>query len=232
MATSEFQPFGLAGGAFVLSPAAWAALPARLTGYPPGILQKENLNTALRQASSISSMIAAFTAAHQAGNVLDDGNLVTLQAQFLAAIQSLIATGQGTNRYFEAHNAVGIGVNGAVAFNSVSVSAGITQAGGSAFTINDAAGAGLYQLHGQVSLGYNGGAGSARGQIQFTKNGVAFGAPGFWGEANNTGEFASVTLPQQVALVNGDIIRLLFTVLAGPCQVFAGYGNLTGFKIA
>lgn len=231
MPINQFQSFGLGAGSFVMSPGAWAALPVRSSGFPTGILPKENLNTALRQATSVSAMVAAFIAANQATDVLDDGNLVTLRAQFVAAIQSLIAGGQGTNRYFEAHNAVSLGGSGVVVFNSNTVSTGITQAGG-AFTINDAAGNGLYQLNAQVSMGYTGGAGSASGQIQFTKNGVPFGAPAFWGEANNTGEFSAVTIPQQVALVNGDVIRVLFTALSGPCQVFTGYGNLTGFKIA
>lgn len=89
MATSQFQSFGIGGGAFVLSPAAWAAASVRSQGFPSGILPKENLNTALRQATSVSAMIAAFTAAHQAANVLDDGDLTTLQNQFKAALDSL-----------------------------------------------------------------------------------------------------------------------------------------------
>ena len=68
-------------------------------------------------------------------------------------------------------------------------------------------------------------------KIQFTKNGVAFGAPSLWIENNNTFEAASVTIPAQVSLVAGDVIRLSFTAVSGPCQVFTGYGNLTGYKI-
>jgi hypothetical protein len=175
-------------------------------------------------------MIAAFTAAHQSANVLDDGNLAALQAQFLAAIQSLIASGSGTNRFFEAHNAVGLGGTGDLSWNTVVVSSGITTGAG-AFTIADAAGNGRYQLLGNACMGYTGGAGGARGEIQFTKNGNPVGAASLWIENNNTFEAGSVTVPAQVDLVAGDVVRLRFTAVSGPCQVFTGYGNLTGYKI-
>lgn len=94
MATSQFSPFGLAPGpSYILTPAAWTALPARSTGYGPGLLPKENLNTAMRQSSSIATMIANFIAANQAGDVLDDGNLVALLAQFTAALAAATPTG-------------------------------------------------------------------------------------------------------------------------------------------
>lgn len=94
MATSEFSAFGLAPGpSYVMTPAAWAALPARASGFGPGLLPKENINTALRQSSSVATMIANFIAANQASNVLDDGNLVALLAQFTAAIAAAVPSG-------------------------------------------------------------------------------------------------------------------------------------------
>jgi hypothetical protein len=228
MATSQFQSFGLAPGAYVLSPAAWAALPARLTGYPPGILAKENLNTAIRQASSISTMIAAFVAAHQADNVLDDGDLVTLQDQFIDAINSLISTGSGTNRWFEAHNCVTLGANGNISFNSVNLSTGISQAGGAAFTVTDAAGAGLYKLAADVVMNnpFNG-----AGNIQFTKNNVVIGSRSGQQENENVSSMNAASITHIVSLAAGDTIRLAFT-RSGACAITTGYGNLTGFKIA
>lgn len=94
MATSEFSAFGLAPGpGYVMTPAAWSALPARSSGFGPGILPKANINTALRQSSSIATMIANFIAANQSGDVLDDGNLVTLLAQFTAAVAGATPSG-------------------------------------------------------------------------------------------------------------------------------------------
>ncbi len=92
MATSEFSPFGLAPGAFVYDPATWDADPVRTSGFPPGLLLKEQLNTPLRQASSLATMLANFIAARQAANVLDDGDLVTLLGQFEDAILNLAQT--------------------------------------------------------------------------------------------------------------------------------------------
>lgn len=92
MATSEFSVFSTAPGAYVLPPATWAADPVRQSGFPPGLLPKEKLNTPLRQASSIATMLANFMAANQGDNVLDDGDLTTLQQQFQAALLAFTST--------------------------------------------------------------------------------------------------------------------------------------------
>lgn len=92
MATSQFSAFGLGPGAYVLTPAAYSALPARTTGFPAGLLPKENLNTPLRQASSISTMIANFIAANQGDDVMDDGDLAALLEQFGAALLAYTGT--------------------------------------------------------------------------------------------------------------------------------------------
>ncbi len=109
MATSEFTPFGLESGAYVYDPATWEADPTRESGFPPGLVPKEGLNTPIRQSSSITTMIANFIAARQASNVLDDGDLVTLLAQYENAVKNIIqqnatsyrlgsATGSATSR--------------------------------------------------------------------------------------------------------------------------------------
>lgn len=92
MATSEFSVFGTAPGAYVLPPATWSSDPVRQSGFPPGLLPKEKLNTPLRQASSIATMLANFTAANQGDDVLDDGDLTTLQQQFQAALLAFTST--------------------------------------------------------------------------------------------------------------------------------------------
>lgn len=82
--TTQFLPFGTAGGAPVLSNAAYAAIvPAN--GFPPGILTKEKLNKALRQANAMAAAIGQFisNAGHDA---LDDGNIPALTAAFTASL--------------------------------------------------------------------------------------------------------------------------------------------------
>lgn len=92
MAANQFVPFGLAPGpGYIQAPAVWAGNAVRLTGVPPGIMPKENFNTPMRQASSIATMVAQFIADFQPGDVLDNGNLAALEAQFLAALNNAIA---------------------------------------------------------------------------------------------------------------------------------------------
>lgn len=94
MSANQFSAFGLAPGpGYIMTPAAWAGSGIRLSGYGPGRLLKENLNTAMRQSSSIATMVAQFIADHQPGDVLDDGNLAALEAQFLLALNTAVSAG-------------------------------------------------------------------------------------------------------------------------------------------
>lgn len=73
MATNQILPFALAGGAYVLNYAAYNALAKRLTGYPPGLLLKEDLNTPLRQAAFVCSAISQVMSDLTGEDVLDNG---------------------------------------------------------------------------------------------------------------------------------------------------------------
>ena len=87
MPTNNFLPFGTAGGAPVLSQSAYAAItPAN--GFGPGLLPKESINKALRQANAMAAAMGTFLVA-QGQNALDDGNISTLAANIGLAIQSL-----------------------------------------------------------------------------------------------------------------------------------------------
>lgn len=93
MAKNEFLPFGTAANANVLSNADYTALPARTSGFSSGVAKSEELNSAWRQASVIASALAQFIADKTGQDVLDNGDLVTLQANLNSAM--LIA---GTGR--------------------------------------------------------------------------------------------------------------------------------------
>lgn len=87
MPTNNFLPFGTSGGAAVLNQTAYAAItPAN--GFGAGLLPKESLNKALRQANAMSSAMGTFLGA-QGQDALDDGNIATLAANISLAIQSL-----------------------------------------------------------------------------------------------------------------------------------------------
>lgn len=93
MATNEFQPFGLAPGpGYIMSPATWASNLKRQSGYGPGLLLKEELNTAIRQASSIAYAISRFIADNQSNPVNDDGDMATLELQFKTAVSNSLVT--------------------------------------------------------------------------------------------------------------------------------------------
>lgn len=88
MPTNEFLPFGTGAGANVLSPAAWAARVARATGFQAGTAKSAEVNTALRQAAFMAAMVAKFTADNGAQDVLDDGDLAKLVANFARVIRA------------------------------------------------------------------------------------------------------------------------------------------------
>ena len=84
--TNDFIPFATGVGANVQTPATWAANPTVTEGFVNGTAEPYEANTALRQATSIASMIAGFTADFGPGNVQDNGDIATLKTQFEAAL--------------------------------------------------------------------------------------------------------------------------------------------------
>ena len=83
---NEIKPFGLDPSAQVFTPAEWAALSKRITGYGNGIVDQKSFNTPHRQSSFVAAMIAQFTADYAVQDVLDDGDLAAFEANFLLAL--------------------------------------------------------------------------------------------------------------------------------------------------
>lgn len=90
MATSQILSFGGAAGANVLTPAEYAALSARTSGFLSGVAKSKEVNTPLRQAAFVAAMIGQFIAVRGGIDVLDDGDVVGLEADFVAAITSFL----------------------------------------------------------------------------------------------------------------------------------------------
>jgi hypothetical protein len=88
--SNQILPFAIGTGANVLAPATWAATPAQSTGFQSGVAASVQVNTPLRQSAFVAAMIAQFTADFGPGNVLDNGNIPALEAQFEAALQQFI----------------------------------------------------------------------------------------------------------------------------------------------
>lgn len=89
MATNQFLPFGIGAGANVLSPAAYAALAARTSGFTSGTAKSQELNSVWRQAAFGVSALAQFIADQSGDDVLDDGNIANFKASLIKAINLL-----------------------------------------------------------------------------------------------------------------------------------------------
>jgi len=86
VATNQILPFGGAAGANVLTPAEYGTLPARASGFQSGVAKSKEVNTPLRQTAFVAAMIGQFIADKAFIDVLDDGDVPGLVADFSAAI--------------------------------------------------------------------------------------------------------------------------------------------------
>lgn len=91
--TNQLLPFATGAGAIVLTAAQYAALAARTTGFTEGIADERQLNTVWRQSSTVAAMIGQFVSDRAGVDVLDDGDIQTLETNFITAIAN-VAAGQ------------------------------------------------------------------------------------------------------------------------------------------
>src|SRR6516164_7930383 len=97
MPTNDYVPFAYSPTtANVIPPATWAAMTGlRSNGFVSGTALSVQCNTVWRQSSVVAAMIAEFTAEHQSGNVVDNGDVEGLENQFEKALQNFLG---GTSR--------------------------------------------------------------------------------------------------------------------------------------
>lgn len=93
MPTNDFLPFGSAVGANVSTQAEYAALAARQNGFSSGTAVSKQLNKAWRQSSVMSATLAQFIADQSGNDVLDNGNLATIQTNLALAVAAAVASG-------------------------------------------------------------------------------------------------------------------------------------------
>ncbi|MBH3072469.1 tail fiber protein [Serratia marcescens] len=92
MGKNEFLPFGTAANANVLPNTDYQVLPARAVGFGSGVAKSEQMNTVWRQASTMAAVLAQFIADQSGQDVLDNGDLATLQINLENAV-GIIPTG-------------------------------------------------------------------------------------------------------------------------------------------
>ena len=94
MAKNEFVPFATQPNANVYAPGNWSVRPEVSFGYQVGIADAQSVSTALRQATSIASMLAQWTADTGGADMVDDGNVSGLEAKFNAALKVVLGASQ------------------------------------------------------------------------------------------------------------------------------------------
>lgn len=99
-AQNDFVPFATGVGANTISPAAFRALTAVIgQGFQAGTARSDQANTAWRQASTVTAMIGEFI--KDAGyDALDNGDIDTLEANFLAALRHYLLSDESSLVHF------------------------------------------------------------------------------------------------------------------------------------
>ncbi|WP_238399251.1 hypothetical protein [Photorhabdus bodei] len=90
---NDFKSFSIVDNANVVSQEKYEGEQSLKTGFPENDrISRHVLNKALRQSSTISSVVADFIATESDSDVLDDGNIAKLTAQLNKALEQKIIT--------------------------------------------------------------------------------------------------------------------------------------------
>ncbi|OWO82031.1 phage tail protein [Photorhabdus luminescens] len=89
---NDFKAFSIGNNANVVSQERYEGSQNLQTGFPPENITTHILNKALRQSSTIASVVADFIATESGSDVLDDGNTAKLTTQLNKALEKKITT--------------------------------------------------------------------------------------------------------------------------------------------
>ncbi|WP_239002343.1 phage tail protein [Photorhabdus khanii] len=89
---NDFKAFSIKDGANVVDQNLYENSPELQSGFSPDGFITHILNKALRQSSTISSVVADFIATESGSDVLDDGNITKLTAQLNKALEKKTTT--------------------------------------------------------------------------------------------------------------------------------------------
>lgn len=86
---NDFKAFAAGGGANALTPSAWATLTALIAnGFQAGTASSAQVNTVLRQVSTMAAALGSIISAAEM-NAVDDGNVTVLSQRLLQALATL-----------------------------------------------------------------------------------------------------------------------------------------------
>ncbi len=130
--SNDYLPFATGVSPTVISQGVYAALTARSTGFQAGVADESTVNKVWRQSSVVSAMVGQFTADYGTGNVVDDGNVATLEAQFKSALaayaKSLVTSANSSTLTTSSPQSVSGNVYSTVTFPGTPI--GFTNSGG------------------------------------------------------------------------------------------------------
>ncbi|MCA6220036.1 phage tail protein [Photorhabdus antumapuensis] len=89
---NDFKAFSISDNANVVNQEKYEENQSLKTGFSPDNVPTHLLNKVLRQASTISSVVADFIATRSGNDVLDDGNIAKLTTQLNKALEQKITT--------------------------------------------------------------------------------------------------------------------------------------------
>lgn len=89
---NHFKPFATGTNAIVQPQEDYEKSTAVKEGFRKGLARSNEVNKALRQATSIAATVAGFTADKSEQDILDNGDIDTLKQQFETAIRTVSAT--------------------------------------------------------------------------------------------------------------------------------------------
>ena len=89
---NQFKPFATGTNAIVQPQEDYEKSVALKEGFRKGLARSNEVNKAIRQATSIAATVAGFTADKSEQDILDNGDIDTLKQQFETAIRTVSAT--------------------------------------------------------------------------------------------------------------------------------------------
>lgn len=134
---NEYLPFATGGGANVLGPVDYAALPARGSGFNNGIADPTECNTPWRQASVGTAAVAAFVLDQTpAVDMLDDGSVNNFKTKFTNALNFVISNAIDASGSFGSGGLFGLTMSNSVANPTTRITVSIGQCRDSTNTKN------------------------------------------------------------------------------------------------
>ncbi|NHB62090.1 phage tail protein [Photorhabdus sp. RW14-46] len=94
---NDFKPFSIRNDSNIVSQERYEADKSLQEGFPPENISTHVLNKALRQSSTIASVVANFIATESGSDVLDNGDIDKLTSQLNQALKKIATDGKVPN---------------------------------------------------------------------------------------------------------------------------------------